>query len=141
MTAQPSDLLALIDVSPEPDLPPNWLNMVARKKLGQPPEWRWCKFEAIGDTDDCVVEGGIPRLLQSGKRKGQVTWRDCTLIKCVVTRAESDLAKVEYETETGKCQECAGSGLRLKGWNRDTGNHFKPCVRCGASGKALEVLH
>lgn len=139
MTGKPSDLFALVDVKPEPDLPPNWLSVVARKKLAQPQEWRWCKFEAIGDTDDYVVEGGIPRLLQSGKRKGQVTWRDCVLIKCVVTRSETDLAKVEYEAETGKCHKCAGSGLRLEGWSRDTGNYFKPCVRCSATGKSSAV--
>ena len=136
---KPSDLLEMVDVKPEPELPPNWLNVVARKKLGQPKEWRWCKFERIGDTDDCLVEGGIPRLLQSGKRKGQPTWRDSKLTKCVVTGAEHDQAKVDYEAETGKCCKCAGSGLWLSGWGVDTGNRFKPCVRCGATGKALEA--
>ncbi|WP_039967730.1 hypothetical protein [Pseudomonas chlororaphis] len=136
MTTQPSELF---DANPEPELPPNWLNVVARKKLGQPQEWRWCKFEMIGDTDDCVVEGGIPRLLLSGRRKGQATWRDCELTKCVVTKAEYDQAKVDYEVETGKCHDCAGSRLRLDGWSADTGNRFKPCLRCNATGKAPEV--
>lgn len=136
---KPSDLLEMVDVKPEPELPPNWLNVVARKKLGQPQEWRWCKFEMIGDTDDCLVEGGIPRLLQSGKRKGQPTWRDSKLTKCVVTKAEHDQAKADYEAETGKCCKCAGSALWLSGWGVDTGNRFKPCVRCGATGKAPEV--
>ncbi|MBI6948770.1 hypothetical protein [Pseudomonas koreensis] len=136
---KPTDLLEMVDVKPEPELPPNWLNVVARKKLGQSEEWRWCKFEMIGDTDDCLVEGGIPRLLQSGKRKGQPTWHDSKLTKCVVTKAEHDQAKVDYEAETGKCCKCAGSGLWLSGWGVDTGNRFKPCVRCGATGKAPEV--
>ncbi|MGU9830202.1 hypothetical protein [Pseudomonas sp. LF242] len=134
-----SDLLELVDMKPEPELPPNWLNVVARKKLGQPQEWRWCKFEMIGDTHDCVVEGGIPRLLQGGKRKGQPTWRDCTITKSVVTQAEHDQAKSDYEAETGKCHECAGSGLWLSGWSSDTGNRFKPCPRCKATGQAAEV--
>ena len=136
---KPSDLLELVDVKPEPELPPNWLNVVARKKLGQPQEWRWCKFEMIGDTYDCVVEGGVPRVLKSGERKGQPTWRDCALTKCVVTQAEHDQAKADYETETGKCNACAGSGLWLSGWSADAGNRFKPCQRCGATGKATEV--
>lgn len=136
---KPDDLLEVVDVKPEPELPPNWLNVVARKKLGQPPEWRWCKFEMIGDTDDCLVEGGIPRLLLTGKRKGLPTWRDCTLSKCVITRAEHDQAMADYEAETGKCKECAGSGLRLIGWVVETGNRFEPCRRCAATGKAPEV--
>lgn len=138
-TLKPTDLLELVDVKPEPELPPNWLNVVARKKLGQPPEWRWCKFEMIGDIHDCVVEGGVPRRLKSGEHKGQLTWRDCSITKCVVTQAEHDQAKADYEVETGKCHDCAGSGMWLSGWGCDTGNRFKPCPRCNVTGKAKEV--
>lgn len=139
MTNQSNDLFGAAESKPEPATPPDWIDVVARKKLGQPQEWRWCKFEAIGDTDDCLVEGGVPRLLQKGKNKGRPTWRDSVLSKCVVTRSEMDQAKADYETETGKCNECAGSGQRYVGWSRDTGKRFRPCVRCNATGKAPGV--
>lgn len=128
MTSQPNDLFGAGESKPEPAMPPDWINVVARKKLGQPPEWRWCKFE-----------GGVPRPRKSGKHKGLPTWRDCVLTKCVVTRAEMNQAKAVYEAETGGCHACAGTGQWYSGWNRDTGNRFKPCPRCNATGKATEV--
>lgn len=139
MTSQSNDLFGAAKSTPEPAMPPDWINVVARKKLSQPPEWRWCKFEAIGDTDDCLIEGGIPRPRKSGKHKGLPTWRDCVLTKCVVTGAEMDQAKASYEAETGGCHACAGSGQWYSGWSRDTGNRFKSCPRCNATGQAPEV--
>lgn len=45
-----------------------------------PPEWEVYAFECLPkgarDFTHVEVSGGVPRLLQSGKRKGQKTWRD-----------------------------------------------------------------
>lgn len=139
MTSQSTDLFGTAESKPEPAMPPDWLNVVARKKLGQPPEWRWCKFQAIGDTDDCLIEGGIPRPRKSGKLKGLPTWKESVKSICVVTRAEMDQAKAAYELETGNCHSCAGSGQWYSGWSRETGSRFKSCPRCDATGKAPEV--
>lgn len=139
MTSQSAGLFGTTESKPEPAMPPDWLNVVARKKLGQPPEWRWCNGQVIGETRDFLVEGGVPRELKSGIRKGLPTWKDAVLSKCVVTDAEIRLAQMDYEIETGKCWECAGSGEKHIRWNHKTGNQFADCPRCDATGKSPEV--
>ena len=139
MSDQPStELFDPAENSPEPARPPDWMNVVARKKLGQPDTWRYCRAEWIGDTD-ALIEGGITRALKSGPRKGLPTWRDSVMTKCVVTAAELEQARLDYEAETGKCSNCAGSGQWWLGWAYDTGNQYEPCKRCKATGKASEI--
>lgn len=114
--------------------PPDWINIVARKKLGFGDDWRWCKLQWIGF--DAVIEGGVPRLLTRGPRKGQPTWRDSEMEKAVVSDSEIRQARLDYESHTGKCCECAGSGKRLLGWSREEGKAFTQCLRCNATGIA-----
>ena len=115
----------------EPVRPPDWLNIASRKKLGVGESWRWCKWEAVGE--DLIVEGGIPRELKSGNRKGMPTWRDSKLTKLLVSKADIDQAKNAYEAESGNCFECAGSSLEWAGWSADAGNRYRPCGRCTVS--------
>ena len=114
----------------------DFVEIVARKKLNQPQEWQMCGWERIGDSYDLLVEGGIPRLLKSGPRKGMRTWRDSKINKVCVTEAEEIQEKLNYEKETGKCCKCSGSGSMWYEWNHIDGNKYKPCNRCGATGKA-----
>lgn len=112
--------------------------MAARKKLGLLDTWQAFKWELIGAAGDCLVEGGTPRLLTRGKRKGLPTWSDSTDInKCVVTEAEKAAVLVEYETETGNCSSCWGAGQEWRGWSAAEGTKRATCRKCSGSGKAV----
>lgn len=110
----------------------DFYEVVARRKLGVPPEWRWCNIKAVGP--DTVVEGGIPRLLKSGKRKGKLTWRDCKLEPCVVTTAEIEAARAEYERSSGNCWVCQGTKLEFASWDHVDGTKNRECSQCNGTG-------
>ncbi|WP_320152984.1 hypothetical protein [uncultured Tolumonas sp.] len=114
----------------------DFVEMVARRKLNQPEEWELCGWERIGDSNDLIVEGGIPRPLKSGPRKGARTWRDSKISKVCVTDAEEIQEKLNYEKETGKCCKCAGTGSMWYEWHHIDGNKYKACNRCSATGVA-----
>lgn len=49
----------------------------AREILRRPADidgWEAFKFETVGDA--YLIEGGVPRLLKTGPKRGQKTWRD-----------------------------------------------------------------
>ena len=112
------------------------LDAVARRKVSGPDGWEVCAWERIGDTGDLIVQGGVPRLLKSGPRKGEKTWRDGPVQKAVVTRAELDAEHARYEAETGKCGDCYGRGEVLKSWSAAEGLKHRECKRCAGSGNA-----
>lgn len=117
----------------------DWFNQIARRKLGAGPDWRWCVVQAVGSTDTTLVRGGVPRLKRSGKDKGGTTWRGVTLSDVTVTRDELRSEKANHEASTGECAECFGTGQRLSGWSVEHGTEYRPCSRCDATGKAVEV--
>ena len=119
------------------DLRPNRnvLNEIARKKLNAPTEWQWCKWKAV--SHDCLLAGGVPRYVKSGKNKGQKTWRGVKLDELVIARTEIDAANAAYEKETGNCHACIGTGEVWAGSNFVTKtNTLRTCSRCGGTGKA-----
>ena len=111
------------------------LGTVARRKVGGSPEWEYFKWERVGEGRDFIVEGGIPRLLKSGPRKGEKTWKDCACQKTIVSGAEIDAEHARYEAETGKCGDCGGTGEVFSSWRAGEGTKMKPCKRCNATGK------
>lgn len=111
------------------------LDEVARRKVSGPEGWEVCGWERIGGGDDLVVDGGVPRMLKSGPRKGKKTWRDVPVQKAVVTRAELDAEHARYEAETGKCGDCFGKGEVFASWSTAYGTKFRECPRCGGTGK------
>lgn len=110
------------------------MNEVARRKVNGPEGWEICGWERLGDGRDFVVEGGVPRLLTRGPRKGHKRW-DGPRLKTVVTGAEIDAEHARYEADTGNCGDCGGTGEVLAGWSAKDGTKLEPCPRCGATGK------
>lgn len=113
-------------------------NAAARKKLRAGGEeisdsWEWFRFEKIGA--DILVEGCETRKKTRGKNKGERVWFGSKL-KVIVTASEMDAERIAYERETGNCSQCCGDGQEWAGWNRAIGNHYRPCHRCGGTGKA-----
>lgn len=113
------------------------LTAAARAKIGVA-NWEWWAWEVLdGPAGEALVTGGVPsNPTATGKRR----WEGVAEQKVVVTRADMDAASAEYERTTGICAECQG-GQRWKGWSRDAGHRFAPCLRCKATGRVpVEVL-
>lgn len=111
------------------------MNEVARRKVNGPVGWEIFRWERIGSGMDFVVEGGVPRLLTRGPRKGQKTW-DGDRSKTVVAETEIAAELERYETKTGNCGDCGGTGAVFAGWSEKEGTRTRPCRRCGATGKS-----
>ena len=121
--------------TPEPESPPNFWACGAERKAGVA-GWKWFKVETVGDGREpaFLVEGGIPRILQAGKRKGKETWKGQPTSRVVVTYEEREAEAARYEATTGKCRQCAGSGQQLIGSHVTQGNTYGTCRRCAGKG-------
>jgi RecJ-like exonuclease len=73
----------------------------------------------------------VTPLVSKGPNKGRPNWRkmdQATERVVIITVAEHEAWKLEWERKTGNCAECVGTGITA--WER-------LCRRCGGSGKAL----
>lgn len=125
------------EIAPTKYSRPHFWEEVAKRKVGDP-KWEWYRSEVIGEHD-FLLEGGEPRLISKGPRKGQRSWKHLSptqIKKVVVTEAEIKQAEADYERDTGKCHACGGTGQEWWGWDRATGDKVKPCRRCEATGNA-----
>lgn len=111
----------------------------SRRKVAGPEGWEVCAWERIGDGNDLVVTGGVPRLLKTGPRKGKPTWRDVPTQKAVVTGAEIEAEKARYEEQTGKCSDCMGKGEVFANWSAADGVKHRRCKRCDGTGERPNV--
>ena len=74
---------------------------------------------------------------KSGPRKGQPNWRTAENRETrYITWPEFRAFEDEWSRETGKCNDCMGSGEVFAGWSIDTGTRMKPCAKCEATGVA-----
>lgn len=118
----------------------NHMEGVARRKVGGTDQWEACKWKRIGEGNDFLLAGGVPRLRTKGKNKGSKTW-DGPLQEAVVTGAEFDAEHARYEADTGNCGDCGGSGEVLKRWSVESGAEMKVCPRCNGTRKSPEANH
>lgn len=125
--------LELLEQEPAQPKYVDWHSLTAIKKYGQPEGWKWAKVE-YGDCPEgyCKLTGGIPRKIKRGPRKGKHTWEETNTLWMKQTDIEA--TKLEWESETGKCWQCSGSGKDLAGWNHKTGARFRTCGRCNGEG-------
>ena len=108
---------------------------VAKRKLSPLPSgFEFSGWEIVG-PDTVVFRGGVARKISRGPRKGQRTWDKITH-KVAVTKAEEQEEVNRYESETGKCAECGGTGEMWAGWNHKTGHCYSECTKCSGSGAA-----
>jgi hypothetical protein len=112
---------------------------VARAKCGAPDSvwWRPYSYEAL-PGGDILIKGAAWRPKLSGKHKGQPMWPKPLQhhITVVVTKAETEQRRDEYEAETGFCSNCNHKGEVSTGWSRDGGTRWGKCKRCGGTGEA-----
>ncbi len=113
------------------------MERVARRKLGAVPEgFEFFSWRVIGETDASEFRGGVPRILKSGPRKGEKTWKGSVVHTAIVTEAEGRAEQIRWVAETGSCGECLGSGERFKSWSVTEGTKHAPCRDCDGTGKA-----
>jgi hypothetical protein len=110
----------------------NDIMRLAETKSGIP-GWRAFRWQAAGP--DSIVTGSVPVGVYSrGPRKGQPKFTGPGIM-VVVTRAEKEAAASAYETETGRCWNCKGSGQVVRKISVTEGNTYRPCTLCGGSGR------
>lgn len=115
----------------------SFMALAGRKKLPNAPEgFEFFSWRCIGDTDSVLMRGGVPRLLKSGKRKGEKTWSGCVVIECVVNTSEIEAERQAFVAMTGKCGECQGTAKRWAGWHHERGHSYRECRSCGGTGKS-----
>lgn len=109
------------------------MNDVARRKLNAPPEWEWYRLEAIGD--DTLVEGGVP---SNPNHRAPRRWKGVKGQRVVVTDAEANAARMEFERSTSLCWRCGGSGKTMRSVSQREPDKviwtFRTCDRCKGSG-------
>lgn len=96
-------------------------------------EFEWFSWESI--NGGIVLEGGIPYLDGSGKKK----WDTSAAKKVFVSEADARAEYNRYEQETGKCGDCFGKGQVLASWHHINGTTLAECRKCGGSGDAKEL--
>jgi hypothetical protein len=96
--------------------------------------WVAYTWEACGD--DSLVTGDVPSgIYRSGPRKGKQKFTGPGR-KVVVTRQEMQAKATAYESDTGKCWDCKGTGQVWAGWSKTDGTRYRDCQRCNATGNA-----
>lgn len=109
--------------------------VVAHRKLNtQDPTFRFLGWQATDDGSS-ILTGAPTRVVARGKSKGRLRYAGQKTV-IVVTRAEEDAARLNYEVTTGYCSNCVGSGRVFKKWNYMTGTTFCECDKCRGTGRA-----
>lgn len=109
-------------------------------KLHGVPGWKAFKWEGK-DRGFNIVTGSVPiGTYTKGPRAGTPKWPSrghATEAEVIITKAELDAEAAIYESKTGNCYNCSGSGQELAGWSKDTGARYRSCSTCKGEGKAI----
>lgn len=121
----------------------DWFNECAREIGRLPDDWQWFKLEVIGkhpNTQGVMVTGAVSHvLIEKGPRKGEPNWKHrdkATEQQVFVAHGAMDARKDRYETETGVCHRCFGSGKVVQSVSIHTGATYRTCSRCDGTGRA-----
>lgn len=83
----------------------------------------------------CVPDGVYARGPKKGSKRFSKPVKGSER-KVVVSLQDLQQVADKYESETGSCWSCKGSGEVFAGWSRDAGVWKRQCEHCGGSGKA-----
>jgi len=114
----------------------------AREKAGMPPGWRAFRYEAFPHTVKVPTQyieivGAVVPLRTRGPNIGRPNWRrldKATRRTIVILPAEHDLWIAEWETATGKCSNCTGSGRTISRVSIVDGTEYAQCAKCKGTG-------
>jgi hypothetical protein len=121
----------------------DWYQAFAEKHRSVPPGWRWFRVQTLNhqaprDQQTVLMEGGVAPKKTRGKYAGRPDWkaRDKSLDRTLaLTFAELEQFQRDWETETGKCAQCYGTGRGWAGWSSAEGDRYADCRPCDATGK------
>jgi len=128
--------------------PIDWMNETAKRLHPHlPAGWRWYQFECGSKREGSPLPAGMVRLrgcvpsrfYTSGKRKGEPVWSEPvpgTRNTVCFMNSEVRVTQEAWETQTGQCAQCDGTGQQFAGWDRVNGRRTKRCEKCGGTGLA-----
>jgi hypothetical protein len=134
--------------TPDPEKPeavrlrPPVYDQHARERYNLPADWKVYSWAAKGDKATGYVElkGGVFRKqIERGKRKGKIDYRQPetgTAATISLSNVDHEVWLRRWEAETGYCVECFGTGQEWAGWDHIKGNAYRPCAKCGATGRS-----
>jgi hypothetical protein len=125
---------SLIEDAPVKAKCPDILTIIARKKLHLEEPWKSCGWKRL-DPDGLLVRIAQEKTISRGPRKGKIAWHG-EVKEVFVSYAETTVAELEWEAQTGKCHNCGGDGQENCGWHHETGPRYRTCQRCTGSGVA-----
>lgn len=105
--------------------------------------WQGYIWESLPGGDSLVTGCKPDGIISRGPRKGEPRFNRPvagTRMKIAVSLVELKTAAAEYESETGQCWDCKGSGQVAKSWSAATGTEYTACKRCDGSGLASPPL-
>jgi len=105
-----------------------------KDKLRADPSFDFFKFEVI--EDGMLLEGSLTKIITKGKNKGDVKYLPEGCRKTFITRDETVAWCEKYEKETGNCAQCFGKSKVMKSWSAKDGTEYRPCRKCGGTGKS-----
>ncbi len=93
----------------------------------RPEEWFFATIKG------CLVDARF----KSGKRKGEANYKKCSDHRTFhVQVSDAEILEREWSAKTGNCIKCVGKGQLWTGTNFVTHvTTYKPCDKCGATGK------
>lgn len=101
----------------------------AWRKAGEIDGWEMCIMEAV--TGGMLITGGIPHMVGNKKK-----WpAKKTMERILLTRADVEAEETRYESETGNCYVCYGTGQKTAGWSAAEGVRYRECPRCKGVGR------
>lgn len=118
----------------------------ARELFALPAGWVAMKWERKGGEfgpgpERTELTGAVCPPFERGRRKGQPAWRNRDrATEMTITLLESQYRAWlrKWETETGLCSNCQGSGRSWASSSAVEGSTFRPCVMCGETGCAQQ---
>ena len=125
----------------------NLLTIHAREALGLSDDWHLFAWACLPRARDgqkdwkathFQVTGCIAPVITRGKNKGERNWSKMdktTIREFVVSIADHEAWKLEWERKNGKCHRCQGSGKTLARVTA-TEKTYRECTRCKGTGGA-----
>ena len=100
----------------------------------------WKGYQWQSADGGFVIKGCVPSgVYKKGKKKGTPKFRPAipNTERTVIVSHEKCVEHVRlYESSTGNCFVCKGSGQQWAGWSRELGEIKRPCKSCSATGLA-----
>lgn len=122
----------------------DWFQLIASKR-GVPDGWSWFSSEFKGETRSqgvFLIKGScISGTYTRGKNKGKPKRDMATMRELVITPAELDAVKTQWERDTNQCSGCYGEGQSTSGisnMNGETVKTYRSCRRCNGTGQAVQ---